>query len=224
MSRLSSELERLYLGPPPAHAVPAGRTRALILELRRPLDWSALSRVYHGVQAELGWPAPAIAVSGEGLQLWFSLREPVVREQGLALLGAFEERWLAALARRQVDAKAYPWDDATPRVPAALPGDDRWSAFVAPDLVAMFEDAPWLDVEPNEEGQAALLRPLRSVTPEEFAGAERQVAEAVPAVASPTLAAAPPGTADPREFLASVMNDPSVPLALRIEAAKALLS
>lgn len=222
MSRLPSELERLYLGTASAGAAPEGLARALVLELKRPLDWSALSRVYQGVQADFGWPAPAIAVSGEGLQLWFSLRQPVVRERALALLGAFEERWLADVVRRQVEARAHPSDVAPPRVPAALPGDDRWSAFVAPDLVAMFEDTPWLDVEPNEEGQAALLRPLRSVTPEEFEGAERQVAEAVATAAPP--ATAPPPTLDPRQFLTSVMNDPSVPLALRIEAAKALLS
>jgi hypothetical protein len=223
MSRLSPELERLYLGTASAGTAPEGVTRAIVLELKRPLDWFALGRVYHGVQADFGWPAPAIAVSGEGQQLWFSLRQPVARERALALLGAFEARWLADVARRQVDAKAHPMDGPPPRVPARLEGDDRWSAFVASDLVAMFEDTPWLDVEPNEEGQAALLRPLRPVTPEEFEGAERQVAEAMAPAETPA-AAAPPPTTDPRHFLISVMNDPAAPLALRIEAAKALLS
>ncbi|MBQ0941796.1 hypothetical protein KAK07_00470 [Ideonella sp. 4Y16] len=39
--------------------------------------------------------------------------------------------------------------------------------------------------------------------------------------AVPVAAAA--DTADPRAFLLPVMNDPAVPLALRIDAAKALL-
>ena len=46
MSRLSSELERLYLGTASAGTAPEGVTRAIVLELKRPLDWSALGRVY----------------------------------------------------------------------------------------------------------------------------------------------------------------------------------
>jgi hypothetical protein len=45
-----------------------------------------------------------------------------------------------------------------------------------------------------------------------------------PAPARETAATPPDPTDDPRRFLMRVMNDETAPLALRIEAAKALLS
>jgi hypothetical protein len=36
----------------------------MVLELARPAEWPPLARVWQAVQAELGLPAPAIAVSG----------------------------------------------------------------------------------------------------------------------------------------------------------------
>jgi hypothetical protein len=235
MSRLLAEFERLYLGEVPAGPDIGGVVRALVFGLKRPLSWSALGRVFHGVQADFGWPAPAIAVSGEGLQLWFSLQEPTASGRALALLASLERRWLADVEPRQVELHGHPVD-AVPRVPAPLGGAERWSAFVAADLVTMFEDTPWLDVEPSEEGQAALLRSLQRISPRDFEAAERRVGddEAARAAAS-AMTDAPslpprgmsPGEAplatDPRQFLLSVMNDASVPLALRIQAAKALI-
>lgn len=225
MSRLSSEFERLYPSPAAAGGGAPQGARAFVLELRRPLDWSALGRVHRGVQADLGLPAPAIAVSGEGLQLWFSLREPVEADRARAFLAALEQRWLAEVLPRQVVLHVA----AGLRVPALQEGTDHWSAFVAPDLVSMFAETPWLDVEPNDEGQANLLRGLQSAGRAEFEAAERRLAEdaATPAGAAAPAVDAPrdgaPPTTDPRQFLLSVMNDPSAPLALRIEAAKALL-
>ena len=113
----------------------------------------------------------------------------------------------------------------------ALQGDTgNWSAFVAPDLAAIFSETPWLDVEPGEEGQAALLRALHSIKPAAFdaalAGMRATAPHAqatAPSPAREAVAAAPEGSDDPRGFLLRVMNDETVPLALRIEAAKALL-
>jgi hypothetical protein len=106
----------------------------------------------------------------------------------------------------------------------------QWSAFVAPDLAPVFADTPWLDGPPNLEGQAALLRALAPITPAAWAQA---LALLAPADAAPPLAAAQPvpvpqpapmaAVDDPRRFLRQVMNDPSAPLALRVDAAKALL-
>ena len=68
MTRLRQEQRRLYAPAGPAGADDfaliddQGRVRALVIELRRPADWSAASRLWQGVQADLKWPAPAIAV------------------------------------------------------------------------------------------------------------------------------------------------------------------
>lgn len=229
-SRLDAELQRLY-GPP----ADGGGVRALVLELARPAEWPPLARLWTAVQADLGLPAPAIAVSGvDGLQLWFSLREPVAPALGHAFLAALRDRYLADLAPQRVRL----WPAATAcgpiggpaRVPAAQPGSGLWSAFVAPDLAALFADTPWLDLPPNEEGQATLLAALAGMAPGEMAAAAARLtgstatAPAVGTAPASTPASIDQATQDPSAFLLSVMNDPAVPLALRIEAAKALLT
>lgn len=225
MTRLSLELQRLFPSTPAD-----GRLRRLVLELRAPADWAALGRVWQGVQADLGWPAPAIVVSGQdGVQLWFALQQPVDAAEAGAVLRWLVQRHLAELPAHRL--RLLPGTDgALGWRPGAVPllqagGDDgeRWSAFVAPDLAPLFSETPWLDVEPNPEGQASLLAGLRAITAEAW---QRAVAVALPVADPQPLGAAPATMAaftDPRAFLLSVMNDPAVPMALRIDAAKALL-
>ena len=242
MNRLQIELERLYLGGlvfAPADArefslVDArGRVRALVLEVAQPIGWDALSEVWHGVQMELELPAPGIAVSGrDGLQLWFSIETAIPASQAHAFLEALRVRFLAHVAPARV--RLWPTLDEpvghAALVPALQADTGNWSAFVAPDLAAVFSETPWLDVEPGEEGQAALLRGLQSIKPAVFDAAlagmratAPQASAGAPTPASTTAAAIEGGTDDPRRFLLRVMNDESVALALRIEAAKALL-
>ena len=111
MNRLQSELHRLYLARPAADGGaagsalidPSGAVRALVIELARPASWEVLARVWHGVQAELGLPAPAIAVSGtDGLQLWFSLAEPVGVAHARAFLEGLRRRFLPDVAVNRV--------------------------------------------------------------------------------------------------------------------------
>ncbi|RYG88656.1 MAG: hypothetical protein EON59_03725, partial [Alphaproteobacteria bacterium] len=128
MSRLQAELQRLY-------GDADGGVRAMVLELARPADWEVLSRVWRGVQADLQLPAPAIAVSGtDGLQLWFSLQEPVSADRAGAFLAQLRARYLAGTAparlRAMPSAGAAPWQ--APAVPALQAGTENWSAFVAP--------------------------------------------------------------------------------------------
>ena len=287
MNRLTTELQRLYAPPPPdgldlapdqASLVNAqGQVRAMVLELGRPADWAALAKVWHGVQAELDLPAPAIAVSGvDGYQLWFSLAEPLPAAQALAFLELLCLRYLADIKPHRISlmpalvaasaqparvaASAQPARHARP-VPAQQAGSGRWSAFVAPDLAPVFADEPWLDLPPNPDGQAGLLSRLKSTIAADFQRALETLSPALPALragdprplsalsalsaqpaaaAAATLAAlADPATASgdlvgspaapagarraPKTFLFDVMNDASVALGLRIEAAKALL-
>jgi len=239
MNRLDAELDRLYLGglvfaqqdAQTLSLVDArGRVRALVLEVAQPTGWDALSRVWQGVQAELELPEPAIAVSGiDGLQLWFSLETSVDATRAHAFLSMLRERFLADVPAGRVrlypDAAAPPCHAALVPAPQGEPGN--WSAFVSHDLAAIFSDTPWLDVEPGEEGQAALLRGLQSIKPAAF---EALLARQDPTVDAPaseapaSVHASEDGTdSDPRAFLLRVMNDERVEMALRIEAAKALL-
>lgn len=222
MNRLHSELHRLYLPATPA-ASQDGGLRAMALELARPADWTSLGAVWRGVQADLGLPAPAIAVNGlDGYQLWFSLAEAVPAPRASAFLDGLRLRYLGGIALPRLRLVAGP-DTAPP-----LQGPNgNWSAFLAPDLAPVFVDEPWLDTEPGAEGQADLLSRLQSIKPADFQAALERLgpppATAAAAAAAAPAASAAAGTDEPRRFLLGVMNDASLPLHLRIEAAKALL-
>ena len=79
---------------------------------------------------------------------------------------------------------------------------------------------------PNPDGQAQLLAPLKSISPAEFELALQRLRPAAvppaPGLAS-NAAAQAAASLDPKRFLLDVMNNDSQDLALRIEAAKALL-
>ena len=133
-------------------------------------------------------------------------------------------------------------------VPAQLPNRGQWSAFVAPDLAPVFGDEPWLASAPNPTGQSDLLSRLSSTPAADFLRVLDQLRPAPRAIdvmpapdpaasagagagssfgsgsgsamAHPALAG---GGRSPRRFLLDVMNDDSVPLSLRIDAAKSLL-
>lgn len=263
MARLLSELRRLYF-PHPADPLATtaedgtgathgriadlvdaeGLVRAMILEINSPADWERTSAVWRGVQRELDLPASAIAVSGlDGFQLWFSLAEAVPAAQAQAFLEALRSRFLADVAAHRI--RQMPAADQPARPPMAdeaiVPARQKsgnWSAFVASDLAPIFVDTPWLDIAPGEDGQADLLRGIRSIKQPEWEAALAQLGLLPPASATTVERPAPsngePDLKDPnalastacqdaRQFLLKVMNDDTVALALRIESATALL-
>lgn len=238
MSRLQAETARLYL---PLADQPQGHVRALVLTLGRPAEWAPMAALWQAVQSELGLPAPAIAVSGtDSYQLWFSLTSPAPLDEAATFLSALCSRYLAGVAASRIgvmpDATSTARElDGTwpaPLLPGKVMAPDQWSAFVAADLAPMFAETPWLDIPPSPEGQAELLARLHGITPQAWRAALAMLQRpSAPAAAQGTQAqhvAAHLGTpskpyADPRQFLTDVMNDPQAPLALRIEAAKALL-
>jgi hypothetical protein len=251
MARLHDELRRLYAAQasatPPGEALDLidaqGQVRALVLELARPADWDLLSRVWKGVQQDLALPAPAIAVNGrDGYQLWFSLQAAVPASQANDFLNALSRRYLSDLPTHRwagmpsTATSSIPVVRHATCVPALQPDTRQWSAFVAADLAPMFADEPWLDLPPSPEGQASLLSRLESARADDFAAALQLLVPAenpLPVAASSGHAAAAPThhaqdhtgqpPLQPQQFLLNVMNDPGVPMALRIEAAKALL-
>jgi hypothetical protein len=246
VSRLRSEFARLFLPDParqPGQAPAAddlvdaqGRTRAIVLELGAPPEWAALRTVWQGVQSDLGLPAPAIAVSGAGIQLWFSAPAPIAVTSASRFLEALRARYLPSVGPQRL--RLFPALDAStpegpvchaPVVPARQPDGTTWSAFVAPDLVAVFEDTPWLDSAPGEDGQAALLERLHVMGPgwlEILEGAAAAGAGTAVAVARPIdggMATAQDGRQSARDFLLRVMNDETATLSVRVDAARALL-
>lgn len=242
VSRLATEFQRLYA------AGPEGSVRALVIDVGRPSDWELVGAMWRGVQLDLALPAPGIVIAGENsYQLWFSLAQGVRPEAAQRFLDGLRTRWLAGLAAPRVRVLLSP-----PGVPAEVPPEvpaevkeGQWSAFVAPDLAPVFVEATWLDIPPSAEGQADLLKSLKSISPQQWDEAMALLApvveqdpapEAMPATFQPMVsgaASAPSGAqnvfssstgfTDPRAFLTHVMNDGSVPMALRIDAAKALI-
>ena len=253
MNRLQSELNRLYLplsrtraetdAHPLALIDPSDRVRAMVMELRSPPTWDALSKVWHGVQTELELPAPAIAVSGiDGLQLWFSLAEPIAVSRVHAFLECLRRRFLADIEPGRVrlmpavNASSLRQNLHAALVPALQESTGNWSAFLAPDLVPVFAETPWLDIPPNEEGQASLLRGIAVTEQAAFESAFEKLVQSAPATQStlavagsvgepfaPARAEGADAATDAKRFLLQVMNDTTVALALRIEAATALL-
>lgn len=233
MNRLDTETRRLFATDDEAAA--QGRVRRLVLGVAGPADWHALGAVWRGVQADLDLPAPAIAINGvDAFELWFSLAEPLPATTAAAFLDGLCTRFLPELApsRRRRSPSSEPGLQVEPAaVPQLHAETGRWSAFVAPDLAAVFGDDPSLDVPPGEDAQADLLSRVRPVTRSEFQIAMARLTPEpspfLPAPPVPAVAVARAGPAghydDPRQFLLDVMNDASVAMALRIDAAKALL-
>ena len=239
MNRLDTEHQRLFATSDETRA--SGRVRHMVLGVAGPADWTLLAPVWRGVQSELDFPAPGIAVNGvDAFELWFSLADPVPADMAAAFLDRLCARYLGevAVARR----RCWPSSDAglavePGRVPQLMAETGRWSAFVAPDLAAVFGDDPSLDIPPGEDAQADLLSRIRPVTRAEFQIAMARLMpepspflhEPVAAVslrnASPIAPRSGPtnGYDDPRQFLLDVMNDTTVSMELRIQAAKALL-
>lgn len=246
MDRLQTQHHRLYQLPASgvthadAHGLTGrdGEVRALVLALGKPADWATLAPLWQGVQVDLGWPAPAIAVNGvDAFELWFSLADPLPRAEADELLAKLQRRYLADVRPGRV--RGWPSTGTVAEPPACPPfaaGPERWAAFVTPDLPAVFGDDPALDFEPGADAQAELLARHRPISVDELRTARAVLAPTdqrapAPAPASSGIASTHPLVTapaigrhqDPHAFLSAVMNDTTVPLALRIEAAKGLL-
>jgi hypothetical protein len=206
MDKLISELTRLYLlpGSPAARALAqrgaggpcapvglvsdAGLTRALAIPFRKTAGgdvqhWERLCAVANGLQADFGFPAPAVSVASTGgFVLWLSLATPVP----------------IADAQRFVDGLARLWPDTLPSAdvvtaPVELPpclnaATGQWAAFIHPGMGASFADESGLDMAPPAAGQVAFLDGLDSITAEQFRDALARLVPAVPQAVAPAPA------------------------------------
>jgi len=197
MDKLFSELSRLYLvpGSPAAHALAQrgdgpcaavdlvssdGLTRAIAIPFRKApgadvQHWERLCTVANGLQADFGFPAPAVSVaSAGGFVLWLSLAVPVA----------------VAAARRFVDGLGRLWPDTLPdataiAIPVELPpclngATGTWAAFIHPGMGASFADESGLDMPPPAAGQLAFLEGLDSIAAAQFDAALARLEPAAP--------------------------------------------
>ncbi|KAB2966880.1 hypothetical protein [Zoogloea sp.] len=246
--RLVAELQRLYLrstttgagGDDLLNALATGaslrlspltadgRVAWMVVGVEGEGAWEVIAALYEGVLDDLALAAPAMAVSGDaGYRLWFSLVEPVSVGQAEAFLQGLAERYLAALApARRILCPLGDVLDVV-MVPAPHPATGRWSAFIDPGLGGMLADEPWLDMAPNPEKQADILAGFAAIKPAAFEQALARLGPPPEAVSARSVAAPRPAAGEAadeaRRFLLAVMNDPTVDMTLRIEAAKALL-
>ena len=257
MNRLQSELCRLYLlGNTECDSTDVdvfsfanhkSSVRAMTLELARPADWSAVSALWQGVQADLELPAPAIAVNGiDGYQLWFSFSDPVPGVDAKRFLEYLRLRYWSNIAPERIDM--WPPTEASvsdqvqrvEMVPVLSKDSGRWSAFIASDLASVFADEPWLEICPSPDAQADVLSRLVSIKSQDFQRVIGRISTAAKTalshVAFPlskrdgtttdldyTSAILPGNSPDPKRFLLEVMGNSTVELHLRIKAAQALL-
>lgn len=208
--RLPAELQRLYGGP----------GRAAVIAFARAADWPAVAALCRGLVDDLELPAPALAIDGRaGFQVWLAFAEAPPAAAVEALFAMLRRDYLAELPDAALHLALA---ELPPFPPAEQPGGERWSAFIDPELGGMFGNEPWLELPPNPEQQAELLAGCGCIGRGDL---ERLLADGGAAPAAPVAVASDLAGpfADPQSFLLAVINDPTAPLALRIDAAKALL-
>lgn len=210
MQKLISELTRLYL---PADAVSPdaltehmlgkttlavkltgddGLTRAMVIHFRKAggseeaQHWTSLCAVANALQADLGFPAPAVSISGAaGYGLWLSLEKPVKAAQAQKFL---------ELLRRAYFPDRPPLPDAA-STPVELPpclnqATGKWAAFIHPGMGASFADESGLEMAPPMAGQVAFLEGLHSIGETQFRHALdllQQSHDAAPVASAPAL-------------------------------------
>jgi hypothetical protein len=182
MEKLIAQLVRLYLMPgtepagPQQHlgtetsATPLasgdGLMRAIVIDFPRAAEdetrhWSRLCEVANTLQAQLGFPAPAVSIDGaDAFRLWLSLRDPVPtasvrRFVSLLCAHTFPEMKLHAAG--------------TVELPPCLHRETgKWAAFIHPGMGASFAGEAGLEVAPPGAAQLAFLEGLESISPARF--------------------------------------------------------
>ena len=231
MEKLISELIRLYLLPdsPAAQALAQrasgapcadvelaldGHTRAIPIPFRKtaPGDeghWDRLCTVANGLQAEFGFPAPAVSVASRGgYVLWLSLAQAVP----LAQVG----RFLDGLGRLWPDALPSAATGTAVELPPCLDtATGKWAAFIHPGMGASFADESGLDMAPPLAGQVAFLEGLDSIAADAFQSALARLVPVPVAPAAPSPSVPQPAPQPP----AAVRGDGTIPDGLLLKDA-----
>jgi hypothetical protein len=216
MQKLISELARLYLpaGTPPPDglaqhmlgqvtlavelATADGLTRAMVIPFPKSgtgedaQHWTRLCAVANALQAELGFPAPAVSVaSTDGYALWLSLAAPVPATQAHTFLALLRQAYFP-------DMELAP-DAATAAVelpPCLNQRSGRWAAFIHPGMGASFAEESGLEMAPPLAGQVAFLEGLQSITRAQFLHALEMLQQAHGEAPVAVATASPRGVAE----------------------------
>ncbi len=218
MQKLISELTRLYL--PAGTFSPEvlaqhllgqttlainlttndGLTRAMVIPFHKMGDseeaqhWSRLCAVANALQAQLGFPAPAVSISGaNGYGLWLSLETPAPAAHAQKFLELLRKAYFPDMDLRP-DAVSAPVE----LPPCLHQSTGKWAAFIHPGLGASFADESGLEMAPPFAGQAAFLEGLQSISEAQFLHALNTLQQshgATPMVSAPASerTAAPDG-------------------------------
>lgn len=219
MDRLSEHGLRLF-GLEPGKTPPAdGASRVFVLTLTAPCTWTDGSRIWQAVQERWQWPEPAVALAGQaGVQLWFALAtaqtaaqaqpwQQALRQLALPEAPDFAVHWWPPPPAAR-DATAAAETSPAPQLPPARLGPERWTAFVAPHLAAVFGEDGWLDLPPSRDAQAELLARLSPVSP---AALEAALQDATAARDDAPHPAATPAHDRPLRSGAAAATGPSLP-------------
>jgi hypothetical protein len=213
MQKLMSELKRLYLpattlspevlaqhllGQTTAAlslATVDGYMRAMVIAFPKMNDsddarhWTRLCEVANALQAQLGFPAPAVSISGANAYgLWLSLETPTPVAQVQTFLERLRNRYFPDLDLGP-DAASAPVE----LPPCLHHGTGKWAAFIHPGLGASFADESGLEMAPPFAGQAAFLEGLQSISEARFLQAMNMLDQAHDTAPLPARTAAPDG-------------------------------
>ena len=203
MEKLIAQLTRLYLMPglapgPDRHAAATplvsedGFTRAIVIDFPRVAgdesgQWAQLCEVANTLQEKLGFPPPAVSVTGaDAFRLWLSLREAVPVADVRRFLSLLHTAWFPELPLHASSAVELP--------PCLHGATGKWAAFIHPGMGASFAGEEGLDMAPPAAAQLAFLEGLESIAPAQFE-------EAIGAMQRPREAASLPAPATPTEGL-----------------------
>jgi hypothetical protein len=210
MQKLISELTRLYLpaGTLSREALAQhmlgestlainlttddGLTRAMVIPFQKMGDsedaqhWSRLCEVANALQAQLGFPAPAVSISGaNGYGLWLSLEAPAPAAQAQKFLELLRQAYFPDMALRPDAVSA-----AVELPPCLNRSTGKWAAFIHPGMGASFADESGLEMAPPFAAQAAFLEGLQSISEAQFVHALNMLQQShgtAPMVSVPAL-------------------------------------
>jgi hypothetical protein len=175
-----------------------GLTRAMVIAFHKmsggeeAQHWSRLCAVANALQTQLGFPAPAVSISGaDGYGLWLSLEAPVPAAQAQEFLELLRHAYFPDMDLRS-DAVCAPVE----LPPCLNPSTGKWAAFIHPGMGASFADESGLEMAPPFAGQAAFLEGLQSISEVQFLHALKMLQHShgaapmasVPALAHPVVA------------------------------------